>query len=163
MHPHKRYTIIGDKMKRIYFDQDKNKVRSVPPEAMVFVSEKQDPHWGTWQPNPDWWTGTFAPLLANLLHQHRTPKRIWQCHVCGGDYINVGGNYHLRAFCSNDCQRNKYNQTRQAQRAKFRPSRAREQITRDCEACGVEFNPARADAKYCSVKCRVAAHRAFKD
>ncbi len=29
-----------------------------------------------------------------------------------------------------------------------------------CEVCGKEFSPVRTDAKTCSVKCRVAKHRA---
>lgn len=32
--------------------------------------------------------------------------------------------------------------------------------TRNCEKCGEPFVPARSDARFCSAKCRVAAHRA---
>ncbi len=31
--------------------------------------------------------------------------------------------------------------------------------THVCDQCGVEFEAKRADARYCSPKCRVAAHR----
>ena len=31
---------------------------------------------------------------------------------------------------------------------------------RSCEHCGIEFVPARKDARFCSGRCRVAAHRA---
>jgi hypothetical protein len=34
--------------------------------------------------------------------------------------------------------------------------------TRSCERCGEEFTPKRSDARYCSVRCRVAAHREKK-
>ena len=30
---------------------------------------------------------------------------------------------------------------------------------RQCEQCGKTFTPTRSDARYCSTKCRVAAHR----
>lgn len=32
--------------------------------------------------------------------------------------------------------------------------------SRMCAHCAVPFTPARSDARYCSVRCRVAAHRA---
>ena len=32
--------------------------------------------------------------------------------------------------------------------------------TRPCVECGASFTPARSHARYCSVRCRVAAHRA---
>ena len=34
---------------------------------------------------------------------------------------------------------------------------------RDCEKCGEPFYPARSDARFCSTKCRVAAHRAKRN
>jgi hypothetical protein len=30
---------------------------------------------------------------------------------------------------------------------------------RDCEHCGTSFTPSRSDARFCSLRCRVAAHR----
>ena len=34
-----------------------------------------------------------------------------------------------------------------------------ESLTRACDRCGTEFTPTRRDARYCSGRCRVAAHR----
>lgn len=34
-------------------------------------------------------------------------------------------------------------------------------IVNVCERCGAEFTPARRDARFCSGRCRVAAHRAL--
>jgi hypothetical protein len=38
----------------------------------------------------------------------------------------------------------------------LRPNRPQQ----DCQHCGTAFAPARSDARYCSGRCRVAAHRA---
>jgi hypothetical protein len=32
-------------------------------------------------------------------------------------------------------------------------------VTRSCDGCGASFVPKRSDAKFCSARCRVAAHR----
>ena len=32
---------------------------------------------------------------------------------------------------------------------------------RECERCGNEYRASRADSRYCSTRCRVAAHRAL--
>lgn len=36
----------------------------------------------------------------------------------------------------------------------------RQDLTRACEHCGEMFTPTRSDARFCSTRCRVAAHRA---
>ena len=35
-----------------------------------------------------------------------------------------------------------------------------EPVTATCQHCGDSFNPKRRDARYCSTRCRTAAHRA---
>ena len=42
------------------------------------------------------------------------------------------------------------------------PSEARPEGTRECWHCHDPFYPARSDARYCSPRCRVAAHRAHR-
>jgi hypothetical protein len=37
-----------------------------------------------------------------------------------------------------------------------------ESLTRACDQCGSEFTPTRRDARFCSGRCRVAAHRAVR-
>lgn len=54
--------------------------------------------------------------------------------------------YTNRLVCSNRC-RVKYN-------------RGSNLPDRNCQHCGKPFTPKRKDAKFCSVKCRVANHRA---
>lgn len=40
--------------------------------------------------------------------------------------------------------------------------RGRPEPARECAKCGQEFTPRRSDARFCSSRCRVAAHRAAK-
>lgn len=58
-------------------------------------------------------------------------------------------------FCSNGCERNH----RLERRSLTRGSRAKEHQEQACAHCGAAFIPKRSDSKFCSGKCRVAAHR----
>lgn len=50
----------------------------------------------------------------------------------------------------------------EARRTRLRLEALRDGALRICERCEQEFAPARADARYCSARCRVAAHRTKK-
>jgi hypothetical protein len=55
-------------------------------------------------------------------------------------------------FCSDACQL-------KAQTARQKEQRQAKREVRRCEYCAEEFEPTRADAKTCSIACRVALHR----
>lgn len=62
-------------------------------------------------------------------------------------------------YCAPECKaqakREEWNATRRARRAQA----AEERDPISCGWCTELFRPARSDAKYCGVRCRVAAHR----
>jgi len=71
---------------------------------------------------------------------------ILRCEFCDGRYARVR---HDQKCCSLACSR------------EFRNERRRvENDARACERCDEPFTPRRSDARYCSSRCRVAAHRA---
>jgi hypothetical protein len=74
------------------------------------------------------------------------------CCICGQPF------YHFNSgpgrYCSRRCNYRRPRPPDRESRAKDPESR-----TRDCQRCGQPFTPARADALYCSARCRVAAHR----
>jgi hypothetical protein len=67
------------------------------------------------------------------------------CGQCGIAYVVVGP----QVYCSTECATDARKQARRVGRSKHL-----------CERCGAAFTPRRADARYCSTRCRVAAHRA---
>jgi len=78
------------------------------------------------------------------------------CIVCGCEAI--GRYYMIGIHCSKRCERKA-----RAEKVRLtRPSRAKEKIAKRCEYCDASFTPSRQDAKTCSVKCHVAAHRKLK-
>jgi hypothetical protein len=79
-------------------------------------------------------------------HSARWPQQ--QCRVCRQEFF---GAINTR-YCSRACYR---------QRPKApRPSRAKWRDFVACPVCQETFQPTRNDALFCSVRCRVAAHRA---
>lgn len=76
------------------------------------------------------------------------------CRCCGQRFAS----FHGTQLCSDECATEML-RAGSRERARARPSRAKVLDDRACEHCGDQFTPARADAKFCSVKCRVAAHR----
>jgi len=77
------------------------------------------------------------------------------CALCGTRIVQV---HRWHRFCSNTCKADHINQ----RRAASRPSRAKVKPAIDCGHCGESFTPARKDARFCSSKCRIAAHRGKK-
>jgi hypothetical protein len=58
-----------------------------------------------------------------------------------------------RVMLCDDCQRLERN-WKNAERRRLSPE------SRTCAQCGETFAPKRSDARFCSTRCRVAAHRA---
>lgn len=79
----------------------------------------------------------------------KPPENWRKCKHCGKpfqDRIYDDGTYGRTLFCSEDCSRTFY---------------ATQGKTKHCYWCGIEFKGHHA-AMFCSVTCRVAAHRAGK-
>lgn len=87
--------------------------------------------------------------LAELLDSSRAPAmETHKCEHCGKGFA---ANRRLK-YCSPACGI--------AARNAKRPKVARPNHSVVCQCCAEVFDAKRADAKYCSLKCRVAAHRA---
>jgi hypothetical protein len=83
---------------------------------------------------------------------------MWQvtCRECGKQWRGYGPRLRLCRECEKEVRRRRQQERRQAQRAAREA--ARERVP--CKHCGETFLPERSTARYCSVKCRVRAHRA---
>lgn len=80
--------------------------------------------------HPSWW-------------EHRNPPQ--PCVTCGRPIAGFGGHANPKT-CSRECSWG-------------RPRKRVEHQPRACEHCGSLFTPTRSDARFCSGRCRVAAHR----
>jgi len=77
-----------------------------------------------------------------------TPPRVSRCQGCG------------RFFYLTDVRRTTCNGCRaKAEREKKRRQRGTDLSARACQHCGATFTPKRSTARFCSTRCRVAAHR----
>ncbi len=82
-------------------------------------------------------------LATNEVERYLRWRRAFQCVRCEAWFTGIGG----ARFCSQDC----YD-------ADLAERRRRPPSTHVCACCGDSFE-ARADARFCSTRCRVAAHR----
>ena len=87
---------------------------------------------------------------------HPLGGRVVHCPGCGVAIGDETGRSKVGAiYCSDACRK----ATRaKAKREAYRPAANQ---PKTCACCGAEFKPARSDARFCSVRCRVAAHRAM--
>jgi len=86
--------------------------------------------------HPSWWQ----------VAQQKQPR---PCVTCGQPMVSFGL-WSAAKTCSRQC-------------SWHRPRTHVEHEPRACEHCGEEFTPKRSDARFCSVRCRVAAHRGKAD
>ena len=70
--------------------------------------------------------------------------KLLTCECCGGEYLTDTHLWQHSRYCSHPC--------------KARANRPEADPHRTCERCDAAFT-GRADARYCSTRCRVAAHR----
>lgn len=94
-----------------------------------------------------------GPLPVNRWWDIWSVENVSYCAVCGEAMVHA---HALQKVCSERCKRAR----RASQVRQTRPSRAKEQQPTTCATCGDEFTPKRKTARFCSTKCRVAAHRA---
>jgi hypothetical protein len=110
--------------------------------------------WGTGHPIMALWAPLLRTLGEPMLDSfvmapepcRQCGRRFWRDHCSNG------------MFCSDRCaslaRRAKYATAQGAARATARSGRS-------CEWCGEPIEAARSTMRYCSVRCRVAAHRAL--
>jgi hypothetical protein len=87
---------------------------------------------------------TERPIIRAMV---ATRDQERSCRVCRSVFYSVTA----ARYCSDTCHTRR--PIRRKSRAKVRPPRP-------CDRCAVVFQSSRADARFCSVRCRVAAHRA---
>jgi endogenous inhibitor of DNA gyrase (YacG/DUF329 family) len=106
--------------------------------------------------NPKLW----APLLRQLKVKEPWPYSggKWKCVHCGTTFYRVPGRHSH--YCSDKC-------AAAAHAAAMAPivkahsiARAKARANRKCETCGKAIKAQRSTMKFCSVRCRVASHRA---
>ena len=103
--------------------------------------------------NPKLW----APLLRQLKVKEPWPysRGKWKCQHCRSTFYRVPGSHSH--YCSDQCA----NTVRNAAVVKARSeARAKARAGRKCEACGKAIEAQRSTMRFCSVRCRVAHHRA---
>jgi len=111
------------------------------PQQPVYLARRYDDDW------------TLCTDCAGDTANYSIPH---SCEGCGrlvhygvDRQLGVRRNGTLFTVCSNRCQWTLANRRR---------SRIL-QIERHCDRCGDPFVPTRSDARFCSDRCRVAAHR----
>ena len=103
--------------------------------------------------NPKLW----APLLRQLKVKEPWPYSQGKCKCvhCGTKFYRVPG--RRSRYCSDQC----ISAVRNAAFVKARSeARAAARANRKCEGCGKAIKAQRSTMRFCSVRCRVASHRA---
>ena len=73
-----------------------------------------------------------------------------RCDCCGKFFLARGREWSSPLYCSARCVGEARNERRRAARLEPRISK--------CLVCGASFQHQRSSRRYCSVRCRVAAH-----
>ncbi len=89
--------------------------------------------------------------------------RVHRCDVCRGSFVASDAR---TCYCSETCRNVAAKPSKRAQQVKYTIARGKQRLAarrnRACAHCGQPFTPKRASAskgRFCSVRCRVAAHR----
>jgi endogenous inhibitor of DNA gyrase (YacG/DUF329 family) len=105
----------------------------------------------------------WKPLLRQLGNA-KLPEygfRLRECWQCERQFYTT--RFYFGHYCSDRCQSLAYAPARAAQRAAMvkakSKARAAARADRECETCGKPIEAKRSTMRFCSVKCRVAAHR----
>ncbi len=83
-----------------------------------------------------------------------------RCRHCRDVFPVQGG---PEVYCSGQCTQQARAAVQAEKNSKRREARSLARAGRLCAQCADAFEPARSDARYCSTRCRVAAHRARHD
>ena len=90
-----------------------------------------------------------APIDSRPPNGHIMNRKV--CALCAQRFLGRGDAYSAPFYCSSACKTEARRQRRAEERDPNKPIR--------CEACGERFAPQRSTARFCSARCRVAAHR----
>jgi predicted nucleic acid-binding Zn ribbon protein len=97
-----------------------------------------------------------ATCYTRAVTKRKDPKLQPMCPNCQRVRVPLG-----RRFCSAKCRSSYHYWTKYRDDETYRPMPGR--LWRNfCEQCGTQFETKRNDAKFCSPRCRTAAHRAAK-
>lgn len=151
---------------------------TIPGTAYVFDTHHGRSYTCTscWRKQRDEMAHDLTLAMVSFERKHQLLQQLEEmrnvtplpCVVCGRRFAWMGGqgprrwpqrNVSLEEMarrwpqrrvhiCSEVCRRERRNQARRV-----------DQTLRSCEKCGHEFMPRRADARYCTAKCRQAAFR----
>jgi hypothetical protein len=102
-------------------------------------------------PNKRQYPWPNRPHTVSCVHGGQ-PKT---CLVCGKEFMATQIK-HQPAVCTEKCYRERRRQTHK-QSKQPRPHVSHD--LRRCAQCGEPFRPLRSDARFCSLRCRVAHHR----
>lgn len=113
--------------------------------------------------------GAARGWLYGLCDEHRAEweeserqMRRRRCMVCGTEFLandrrHPWGGGLVAGLCGDECRKARNALKQRGRRA---DAAARRQSVA-CAGCGQAFKPSRSDARFCSTRCRVAAHRAL--
>jgi len=100
------------------------------------------------------WRRTVAPHCAKCPKGGRIFQLPAVCEGCGRDvYQHLDYVSHRRTFCCEQCEAKVRTQEARTRRAEARGA------TRICQLCREHFEPTRADAKFCTARCKQTAYR----
>jgi hypothetical protein len=107
----------------------------------------------------------FAPVAPDRLFCPSCARN-W-CQRCGGKLYRIDW-YDERTYPSGNqrhcppCSRERARDMSRERGRRYRTRHRRRLPTASCACCGGPFRPERTTGRYCSPRCRVAAHRARK-
>ena len=107
------------------------------------------------------WTRYGVALIGGPYERQHVAYKT-SCWKCGCDAANLfSGRGPIQSACVN-CRRDHHRAMHNlaARRRRRASGEVTTPSTKPCETCGESFSPKRSTARFCSTKCRVAAHRA---
>lgn len=122
------------------------------PDAKRWVSFSRRPAGRTVEP--------IKPQSCMMLEyeMNHPYNALSTCKHCGCEMVRLIGK-HNHKFCSNTCAEASAAE-HAAARGKYDYYTPKTPVTVACTVCGNDYTPKRSDSRYCSVRCRVKAHRA---
>jgi hypothetical protein len=149
----------------VYFDRT---ITTLPIDSVRKV--KYSGRWLRYEPIPRLW----APLLQALNQERKqqwgddcrpveapgfTDGTVYKCWHCRGKFYKAfGAARHV--YCSDQCAKAARSKTFTKLSKARSKARAEARAGRKCESCGKAIRAQRSTARFCSVRCRVASHRA---
>jgi endogenous inhibitor of DNA gyrase (YacG/DUF329 family) len=128
--------------------------------ATLPVDSVEKDEWGRYEPIKRLW----APLLRSLRHADCPMPYSYHartCPHCGRKFFGIYRS--TDRYCSDRCVETVHSQARamrsQRQSQATSQARAAARAALTCETCGEPIEAQRATMRFCSTKCRVAAHR----